>query len=420
MDVRIYPSTLTKREITIPTSKSLAHRSIICAALSDGVSTIRNVDLSVDIETTINCMRAFGATIEVVGKDVKVQGVKEYKCEEELWCSESGSTLRFMIPIFSLVDKKVTLKGSSRLLQRPQSVYEEIFRSQNLSFIQNDDGIEIEGKLKAGQYIIDGNISSQFISGLLFVLPLLDGDSAIEIKPPFASRSYVDLTIDMLNKFGVEVKWDSDLVLSIRGNQKYIPQDVTVEADYSQLAFYAGLGAINGPLTCIGANSKSLQGDKEIIDILSSMNVESKWEEDRITFMKSVITESVIDLENCPDLGPILFMITSFSEGATHFKNTARLKIKESDRALAMKAELAKWGVNVEVVDNDAWVHGAKLSGKDIEFDAHNDHRIVMALSIGATLAQDAVVIRNAHVIEKSYPRFFEDLMSLGIKVEVL
>ena len=420
MDVKIFPSKITKRKVQIPSSKSLVHRGIICAALAKGKSVIREVDISTDIQTTIDCVRMFGAKVEIIGRDVIVEGVETIDYNgEDVWCNESGSTLRFMIPIFSLSKKKVCFKGSSRLLQRPQEVYEQLFKEQGNSFTHSDELIIINGAIKAGEIVVDGNISSQFISGLLFALPLLKEDSIIRINPPFASRSYVDLTIDMLSKFNVCIEWKDELTLCIRGNQRYECKEEVMEADYSQLAFYGGLGALQGPLTCIGVNKNSLQGDKALIDILGNMGVDVFWNDNSITFNKGFLKASSIDLENCPDLGPMLFALAAFIFQETHFTNVSRLRIKESDRVGDMLKELNKLGVTTKSNENEAWITGKKFDSATT-FDGHNDHRIVMALAIIATCFEKPVIITGAQAVEKSYPNFFNDLKDLGIKVEVL
>ena len=420
MDVRIYPGGLALREVRIPTSKSLAHRSIICAALARGKSIIQSVDMSIDIQTTIDCICRLGAKVEVSGSDVIVEGVEDINYDgDTVWCNESGSTLRFMIPIFSLSNKRVRFSGSERLLQRPQEVYQNLFMEQGNNFMQSAEEITIEGSIKPGEISVDGNVSSQFISGLLYVLPLMKEDSTIRITPPFASKSYVDLTIDMLSKFGIAIQWEDELTLTISGNQKYKPQKILIEADYSQLAFYGGLGTLQGPLTSGGVNKSSLQGDKQIIDILVRMGANVTWDENRITFNKSELNGCSIDLENCPDLGPMLFMLSAFVKGEMHFTNVSRLRIKESDRVEAMLSELSKMGIESDSTENEVWITGGSIKSVD-SLDGHNDHRIVMALAIGATCFEKPTIITGADAIEKSYPKFFDDLVNLGIKVEVL
>ena len=418
MLVKIEPSKLTSNEIRIPSSKSLGHRAIICASLAKGTSIVSNVDMSKDIEATIGCMEQLGATIDRNGSQLVIKGIDTFSCDNcQLWCNESGSTLRFMIPIASLTGNRVSLKGTKRLLERPQHIYQELFVKEGLLFEQNEEEIIIEGSLIGGVYKIDGNVSSQFISGLLFALPLCAKDSEIHIVGEFASKSYVDLTIDMLKKFGVIITWINDHVLLVKGNQKYQANHVTVEADYSQLAFYAVLGALGQPVNCLYANPFSLQGDKAILDIVSNMGANVIWNDNGVIVEGKNLHSTTIDLQNCPDLGPVLFVCASLAKGTTHFVNAKRLRIKESDRVYAMECELKKLGIEITSTEDEVWITGSKWKTPCL-VDGHNDHRIVMALAIGAIVSEKGITISGAEAISKSYPHFFEDLLKLGVKVK--
>ena len=419
MLVKIEPSKLTHHQIRIPSSKSLGHRAIICASLAKGTSIVSNVDMSKDIEATIDCMRQLGATIVVNHDELQITGIEEFKDKEYfLWCNESGSTLRFMIPIASLSNQKVYLSGTKRLLERPQEIYKQIFNEQDLIFEQLENEIVINGSLKSHHYVIDGNVSSQFISGLLFALPLCDNDSIIEIRNEFASKSYVDLTISMLETFGIQIEWLNHYTIKVFGNQQYQSAKVTIEADYSQLAFFAVLGALGQPVTCLHANKNSLQGDKAILDILANMGCKIVWEDNGVSVTGTSLHATTIDLQNCPDLGPILFTCASLIEGTTHFIHAKRLRIKESDRIYAMECELRKLGVHIESTEDEVWITGTKKWKTPCMVYGHNDHRIVMALAIGAIVSANGVTIDGAEAISKSYPHFFEDLEKLGVKKE--
>ena len=267
-------------KVKIPPSKSMAHRAIICACLADGESVISNIDYSADITATIECMRSLGAEIICGDNVVTVQGIKNFDSlkNNKIECNESGSTLRFLIPLFSLTNQKITFTGKNRLLKRPQEIYRKIFTDAGLFFEQNEEKIEICGAVPAGEYTISGGVSSQFISGLLFTLPLLEEDSKIHILPPFESRSYIDLTIQMLNKFGIVAQWENPLTLSIKGGQKYTPHNETVEGDFSQFAFFGVLSAVNNPVEICGMDPESLQGDKQILSILADFGCDVKCE----------------------------------------------------------------------------------------------------------------------------------------------
>lgn len=419
MKVKIYPSKVFG-EVKLPPSKSMAHRAIICASLASRKSYIRNIDYSDDIVATIEGMRKLGANIIERENILEIEGVKNFSEIKEgvINCNESGSTLRFFIPIFSLTNKKIEFRGKNRLLKRPQHIYEKIFKKQGLYYYQDEDKIEIEGKLKAGKYEINGNISSQFISGLLFTLPLLDGDSIIKIVPPFESKSYIDLTIDMLKTFGVKVEFIDELTISIKGNQKYISTDYSVEGDFSQLGFFAVLGALNNTITCRGVKIDSKQGDREIIDIIKKSGIEVEELEDGYRFFKGLPQGTNINLENCPDLGPILTVLSALGKGSFKIYNAGRLRLKESDRIEAMESELKKLGVKISSDENNIYIEGNQKYISCGEVFGHKDHRIVMSLSILATLLDKPLIIEGAEAINKSYPKFFEELENLGVKIE--
>lgn len=421
MRVRIFPSTV-KGSVHIPPSKSMAHRAIICASLSKGKSHITNIDYSDDILATIEGMKALGATIETKDHEVIIEGVKDIKhpVSTKIDCHESGSTLRFFIPIFSLCDQEIKLSGTKRLMERPQSVYQEIFNNQNIQFTQKDSMIQINGSLKSGDYHVLGNISSQFISGLLFTLPLLTEDSYIYIKGPFESRSYVDLTIQMLKRFHVDVKFINETTIYIPGSQSFQSCDVMVEGDYSQLAFFGVLAAINNDLEIHGVDPNSLQGDKEILDILKRSGSAIEPLDDGYRIHKSHLNGTLINLENCPDIGPILCVLGIFSKGNTRIENAQRLRIKESDRIAAMEEELNKIGANISSSEDTIHIDGDHSLNANVIFSSHNDHRIVMSLAVASTCLSQPCIIENAQAINKSYPSFFEDFISIGGKVEYL
>ena len=421
MRVKIYPSKCSG-EIKIPSSKSMGHRAIICASLANGKSIISNLDYSDDILATIDGMRKLGANIQCEKDRLIIEGIENFDSLKEniIDCNESGSTLRFFIPIFSLTEEKISFIGKNRLLKRPQKIYEKIFKEQNLYYFQDEDKIEIEGKIKAKEYFIDGNISSQFISGLLFTLPLLEENSIININPPFESASYIDLTMEVLKEFGITINKVTPLRFEIQGGQKYIAKDYKVEGDFSQLAFFAVLGALNNDLKCIGVKHNSKQGDKAIIDILKKSGVKIEEIEEGYLIHKGKIKDCEIDLGDCPDLGPILNVLAMYGEGEFKIFNASRLRLKESDRISAMEEELKKLGVEIETTKDEIKILGKKNYLGNIEVFGHKDHRIVMSLAIAGTMLEKPIIIDGAEAVEKSYPKFFQDLESLNVKVEYL
>lgn len=404
--------------VKIPPSKSMAHRAIICAALADGKSVISNIDYSVDITTTIECMRRLGAEIECGADTVTVQGIKNFDGlkDNNIECNESGSTLRFLIPLFSLTGQKITFTGKNRLLKRPQKIYADLFSEKGLLFAQDEEKIQICGAVPSGEYTLTGGVSSQFVSGLLFTLPLLDGNSKIHILPPFESRSYIDLTIQMLAKFGINIEWEDNLTLNIRGNQKYIPHNETVEGDFSQFAFFGVLSAVNSPIRILGMDPHSLQGDKQILDILKAFGCRMSFDDGAYTVEAEKLSAAPIDLKNCPDLGPVLCTLAMFSKGDTHITNISRLRIKESDRVAAMAAECAKMGCAVTDTENEMTIQGG--FAKPVQaLDGWKDHRIVMACAVALSVLGGE--IEGCEAITKSYPSFFEDMKKAGIEVEL-
>jgi 3-phosphoshikimate 1-carboxyvinyltransferase len=390
--------------IVAPPSKSFAHRLIICAALADGKSVIRDVEPSNDIDATLDCIRALGADVSFEGKNIHINGLGSKimtKRRElpDISCRESGSTLRFMLPI-SLLCGGARILGTERLIERGIGVYEQIFASRNVDFTFKKEEILLHGNIEGGVYKIAGNVSSQFISGMLFALPLLDKDSVIEVLPPFESRSYVDITVDILSRFGICIECDGENIFRIRKNQSYCPADIAVEGDWSQAAFFYGLNLLGGKVDVLGLNNNSLQGDRVCLEIFEQMK------RGRVD----------ADLSNCPDLAPILFAIAAL-KGTGKFTGTRRLAIKESNRAEVMAQELAKFGADISVYENFVEIKAKELHTPQIPLESHNDHRIVIALSVLATAFGGR--IEGAEAINKSYPKFFDDMKRLGLEMNI-
>ncbi len=380
-------------EVNAPPSKSYAHRLLICGALAKGMSQIDGVSQSVDMEATLECIKALGVDFYKNGDSVSINGgIKEG--ERVFNCHESGSTLRFFIPIALLTNEKCTFVGTERLMSRGIEVYEEIFKNQNISCEKGKNKITLNGSLKPDVYTVRGDISSQFISGLLFALPLLNGDSVINITTRLESSAYVDITIECLKLFGIEiVKGESSYY--IKGNQKYVASNQVVEGDYSNAAFLDAFNFLGGDVSVLGLNPSSLQGDMVYTELFKQLDCGTPK----------------IDISNCPDLAPILFALAATKNGAT-FIETKRLKIKESDRGDAMRAELLKFGVEVKIFENSIVVSGG-VQKPSQELYGHNDHRIVMAISVILTLFGG--VIDGCEAVSKSFPNFFEKLTELGI-----
>lgn len=366
--------------IKAPPSKSMAHRLLIAAALAGDESLVSGIDWSEDLLATRDCLHAL-------------------KTGETLRCRESGSTLRFMIPLALLGTKPVSFAGSQRLMSRPLGVYEELCRTQNLRFEKNGETLTVCGPLHPGRFELPGDVSSQFVTGLLFALPQLPEESVIALRPPVESRSYIELTLSALRLFGVEVCWEDEYTLRIPGAQRCLPRQVTVEGDWSNAAFLSAFNLLGGDVVVEGLEPGSLQGDKVYIKHYPAL--EAGFAE--------------ISLADCPDLGPVLFALAAEKHGA-HFTHTRRLRIKESDRAEAMARELRKLGADIEPGEDEVRIGPATLHAPAEPLCGHNDHRIVMALSL--LLSKYGGSIQEAEAVRKSYPGFFADIKKLGIEVE--
>ena len=387
-------------QISAPPSKSMAHRYLIGAALSKEKCTLSGIDYSEDILASIDCLKSLGAEIIKDNDTVIINPDNFMKAENPvLECRESGSTLRFFIPLALCLGKKVTLKGSTRLLERPLDVYEELCLENNFIFEKDENSVTLCGKLKSGSYKIRGDISSQFITGLIFALIYLGGDSFIEIIPPFESRSYINLTISALKSFGADVEFIDEYNIAIRKSKMH-SYSGRIEGDYSNAAFLDAFNYIGSEIEINNLNTDSLQGDKvytEYFDKISSGT-------------------PTLDISDCPDLGPVLFALASLKNGAV-FTGTDRLKAKESDRGMAMHEELKKLGGGLVFGDNKITVPKQELKNSGSILDGHNDHRIVMAMSV--ILSKIGGEISGIEAVSKSYPGFFDDICKLGAEVEL-
>ena len=407
--------------ITAPPSKSMAHRAVLCSALAEGASHIENLEFSKDISATLSAAGQLCAKVRTGADRAVVEGLGGFlPVSAPVDCCESGSTLRFLIPIASLTGQKVTFVGRGRLMERPQTVYEKLYQGQSLRFEQSSAGLTVEGTLKSSEYELAGNVSSQFISGLLFALPLLDGDSTLHLIPPVESRSYIDMTRAVQAAFGVTSRWLDGNTLALPGRQHYHPCDHAVEGDYSQAAFPAVLGAVCGGVTVTGLRPDTLQGDAVILDLLRRCGAQFTREGDTVTFAKAPLHGVDIDLADCPDLGPVLMVLGLLCEGTTVIRNAERLRLKESDRIAAMEAELRACGGVLESEGGTITVHGCAehLHAPEGILHGHNDHRVVMSLAVLSAAAGLPLTVDDAEAIQKSWPNFFAAIRPLGVEVE--
>ncbi len=420
MDVTVYPSKLNG-SFTAPPSKSDAHRAVLAAAFARGKSVIENAQLSSDITATIKACEAFGCNITARPSGryntLYIDGGLKPPGEAEIDCAESGSALRFLIPIACTMKGRKAFTGSARLPFRPIDEYLKIFDRQGIKYDKPEGRnlpLTVEGKLKSGEYVIGGGVSSQYITGLLFALSLLDGDSRITVTGNFESKGYVDMTLDTLVKFGVDIGVSGN-IYSIKGNQQYKPRRMAVEGDYSQAAFIIAGAAINGDVTIDGLDPASLQPDRAIIDIMRRMGADIRQDNNAFHVMRSQLHGTDVDVSQCPDLVPPIAAAAAAAQGTTRILNASRLRVKESDRLHAIAVNLKNIGIDSEEYSDSLIIRGGRPRGGEIE--SFTDHRIPMAFSMIA-LGSEAITIKGAECISKSWPSFFEDIKALGGKAE--
>ena len=399
MKVKILPSK-TSGEVSAPPSKSFAHRYLIGSVLSCGKCVIKNIADSDDISATLSCIEQLGGSVTKVGNIVTVIPTNEKQIENAVFdCKESGSTLRFFIPVVLATGaKNCTFLGSERLLARGIKEYEKLFENSDVKIKSDEKSIEVNGTLSAGNYEISGEVSSQYTTGMLFALSVLDGKSTLKITGNAESRAYVDMTIKVLKDFGADITETEKNFFEINGKGRLSPGEFTVEGDWSNAAFLIALSRLVGTISVSGLNENSVQGDRfctAAFDALDGENAE-------------------IDLKDCPDLAPILFSYAAYKNGGK-FINTRRLRVKESDRANVMAEELKKFGANVKVYENSVEIEKTQLKPPIVPLCGHNDHRIVMALSVLAAVF--GAEIDGAEAVNKSYPDFFRVIKKAGVNV---
>ena len=417
-EITVFPGSLAG-EVLIPPSKSMSHRAIICAGLSEGVSTVNNIGASKDIEATCEAMRSLGVTLEKRTSSIKIKGNTSLRLKNsKINCRESGSTLRFIIPIAALTGEIVNFYGEGRLIERTLAPYFKIFEEKEIKY-ETENGklpLSINGKLIPGEYRLAGNVSSQFVSGLMFALPLLEGDSRITLTSGLESKPYVHMTMKVLEKFSVQIENHDYRNFIIKGKQKYSAADYTVPGDFSQAAFWMAAGALGSDIVCRGLDMDSHQGDKAVMDIIEKMGCKVLSSGDCLRVLPAGTKGTVIDASQCPDLVPILAVLGTLSEGRTEIVNAGRLRLKESDRLKAVSSELGKLGARITekreglVIDGIESLRGGKT-------ESWNDHRIAMALAIAAIKCKEPVTIKGASCVDKSYPDFWEHYKALGGRI---
>jgi len=422
----VSPGSLSGTLAVMP-SKSASHRAVMMAAMAKGETSLEPLQLSRDIVATLSCAKALGLVGDVTTQPSDQPGFVRVTLDggqgvpagpRMLDCGESGSTLRFFIPLALDGRGEVTFIGHGRLMARPMSVYEELFKPLGVRWTQQGDRLTIEGELKSGEYALRGDVSSQFITGLLLALPRLDGDSVIRITTQLESRAYVELTRRAQQTFGVVSHWEDDHTLVVPGRQKASsPGRVHVESDWSHAAFYVTAGALSsrGPVTLTGLDMDSTQGDRAIVDILRDMGAIINRYEETLSICSSRLHAVTVDASQIPDLVPILAVAMAAAEGESRITGAARLRIKESDRLSAMHAALTACGADVTELPDGLVIRGGKpLHAARI--DGANDHRIVMAMAVASAIADGEIEISDAEAVAKSAPAFWEEFASLGGK----
>lgn len=410
-EMTILPRTLSGR-IQIPPSKSYSHRALICAALAGEQARIYNIGSSRDIEATKDVLTGLGR--EFI-EDGEHSG--HFQCStpkaEPLDCGESGSTLRFFIPLALALSNHAEFVGEGRLLERPLGPYEEVFQKCGIAQKKEENRLILNGRLHCGEFHLPGDVSSQFVSGLLMSLPLIKGDSAIVLDSPLESHAYVDMTVEVMRKFGVCVTQEK-FGYRIPGNQVYRPTEYTVESDYSQAAFFLVAGALGGEITCEGLPEQSLQGDRVILSILKSIGANLHVAKDgAIKATGGRLSAFRVDLSECPDLAPILGVLAAFCDGESVLYNAKRLRYKESDRLHAIANELNHLGADAAEGDDYIRIRGSQsLPGGSVS--AHNDHRIAMAMAMASSRCTGEVRILGSESVKKSMPEFWNRFRELG------
>ncbi len=406
MVVTIVPKKL-KGEVSVPPSKSVAHRLVIAAALSKGTSRVENLSFSKDITATVNAMRSLGAQIDINGSTAVIKGIDTPPEKAVIDCCESGSTLRFLIPVVCALGVETTFLGQGKLPQRPITPYLDELPKHNVQFdYQGTMPFTVRGRLTSGEYRISGDISSQFVTGLLFALAAVGGESRLVLTSPLQSKPYVDITADCLAKCGVSVQQTDDSY-TVKGGEMHA-FDEAVEADFSQAAFFYVAGSLGSDIAVKGLSEKSCQGDKKIVEIC-----------EKIVYNKNGgLKPFELDCSDIPDLVPILAVLASFCEGTSRITNVARLRIKESDRLEAVSACLNALGGKVTAGEDFLQIQGVtSLCGGKV--DCFNDHRIAMAMAVAATRSTAPVTLIGAQCVEKSYPDFFEVYKALGGDISI-
>ncbi|MGI6151104.1 MAG: 3-phosphoshikimate 1-carboxyvinyltransferase [Christensenellales bacterium] len=417
MNVTVTPAPLGGTIAAIP-SKSDAHRLMICAALADKPTELALSQSSEDIDATIGCLRALGAKLEWVGSSLRISPIETPASFPILDCGESGSTLRFLLPVAAALCQQAQFIGSGRLPERPLSQLIAALKPHGVAFSAEKLPLITTGRLQSGEFTLPGNVSSQYVTGLLLALPMLSGDSRITLTTLLESAAYVDITLSALEKFGVAVQRQKDGFFIPGGRRFRSPGKAEVEGDWSNAAFFLCAGAIGGEVSVTGLNPASPQGDRRIVSLLRRFGARIEESENGITAKRSRLIGCEIDINETPDLLPALAVVAAFSQGETRFVNAARLRLKESDRLTSTASLINALGGSATELPSGLVVRGKKLTGGYA--DSFRDHRIAMAAAVAAVGCEQPVIIAGAECAAKSYPAFYRDFCKLGGIADVI
>ena len=409
-DGRILPGQI-RGELSAPPSKSAAHRALICAALARGESSVSPIAPSEDMAATLQVLTAMGVRAQHREEEILIRGGAYTAQPVVLGCGESGSTLRFLLPVAAALGVPATFTGRGRLPQRPIGVLAQQMQAHGVQFSGFQMPFSIQGQLSPGEFLLPGDVSSQFITGLLFALPLLEGDSRITIAGPLQSAGYVQMTLDSLRESGIRVNILAD-GWTVPGGQHYLPHPRTVEGDWSNAAFWLCAGAIGGGVRVTGLRNDSLQGDKEVFALLERFGAQVSWDAHAVCVQSAPLRGIAIDAGPIPDLVPILAVTAAFAQGETEIYNAARMRLKESDRLASTAALINHLGGRAEEFPDRLVIHGGGLLGGRV--DGAGDHRIVMSAAIAGLFCRQPVFIQGIEAVKKSYPDFFTKFSSLG------
>ena len=417
MTTKNLPMAKLSGTVRILSSKSDGQRALLCAALSNGISRIKNSGSSKDVLDLLEVIQQMGAIVEKTRpNELKIQGTQKFPLKETFSVGESGLGMRLIVPICAAHTGEFIITGEGSILKRTHNFFIQELPAFGVD-VSSQNGfppIQIIGKMQAGNYVVDGSQSSQFISGLLLALPLLEGDSILKVDD-LVSKSYVQMTLNTLEKFGVKINTMGGSKFSVKGSQSFISCDYQVESDWSSASYWLVASALGHDVKISNLNKLSDQPDKKIVEIFEQATCSIETTDEIITINGFERIPFTCDLKDCPDLFPALTVLAAFCPGKSVIKGAGRLKNKESDRGLALQSELGKLGVEIELLDDEMIIHGQNELKSSI-VKSHGDHRIAMSLAIAGTFIEGGLKIEHPEVVSKSYPEFWQDLEGLTIR----